>query len=617
MIFVRSFPKMTLAPALTISVLFFVPSISAQTEEIKQDEWYASQHGGVVSCYNLSAEVGGSFHLDRYLLIPSGGAKGGSQSFLGAEESATTALQRKGELQRGNIPFYYERYHLDNQFHILNGRLISGSFSQNGSLRGLGKVELCQFVDEKLDNLSQLEHCNSFTAHGVVVDAIGDVNGPGQKGSCEQFVNVPTDTAPLVLIAHDTAKHYRHVYDPMHRLYRHTLFSTIDFGHYNNAGASASIAVAGGSALLTAAALPVALFSAPLALPMAGIGLAGILASTYWLRDYYDSPLQKAQTRSKDLSSERSEVVRNINTARARTETTQRMLFDRYGIQGSSEQLRAYLTDYGQRTDRHRLNTLTERSDLERFRGKLQDAERKLKEINGKDKQIADLNTHLQDIDGRIARVERSLSRDIGFADAPAPSEGLPYPDMPSPGGPVPSAPPLSEVNAENRLPYPEVDRMPLANDPYPYAPPQSVGQVSPPVSKSKVTSTARPEDHHASTKLKRLQGERQEIVSERGRLLRENKNAFYEREQTQGTILHLEQRIQAVRESLDRKDAIFEREVGEPKRLLESYFDAQSLVTVNQNHRDKLDAKISEVTLHKELMALVSQYQNAQCQSR
>lgn len=586
----NSSPARVLSKATLASLLISSGAGAIEANPIKQNEWYAIRYGDVVSCHTLSTDPSGAYIMERYLLaLPEAMNRHGAVlEFF--DKNALAELNQDmrhslgyipgSSLYSDAVPFYFERYRLDKQYNILKGKVVKGAFSlaQNGLHLEGNPAEMCRMADTVLEPYSQHGLCTSFKSTGVDIEKGLEVSGPGGSifsgDGCTEKLDVPSGTTPLVLVAHGASKNFQNVYEPLHRLNGSTSFSIDDLNHYYNTNAVYSLALSGGTSAIVAASLVAGAITGAKALALLGAGLSagGIVAGAYLLTDYFlNTPQDRAQTRKSKLDSERATVTSDLSKTQLKKDATSVILAERYGIKGTPEQLQAVLQDFSQKTSEHYVNTLTERNELERLKKQLVEAEQQLVDIEGKNKRIQELDIQLQNLSVKISEVERTLP--------PSPS-------------------------SSSSLPYPETDRMPQPNNHYLYAPPSIAVFNAEGIRRIHI-------------QLEQLNHEWKGLSAERERLVRDSLEAAALNEQVRAQSRDIKQQILVIKESLDNKEAVYEREVGEPKRLLENHFAALSGFENLQGRRENLDRRIESANLHKELMALIAQFKEYQRRPR
>lgn len=585
----KKVPARVLSQATLASLLFSGGAEALEANPIRQNEWYAIRYGDVVSCHTLSTDQSGAYIMERYLLaLPENLNKHGSVlEFF--EKNALAELSRDiystfnyipdTSLYSDAVPFYFERYRLDKQMNILKGKVVKGAFSleQNGLQLQGNPAEMCRLADAVLEPYSQHGLCTSFKSNGVDIEKGVEVSGPGGNifsgDGCTERLDVPSGTTPLVLVAHGVAQKFQHVYEPLHRLNSSTAFSIEDMHHYYNTNALYSLVVGGSTSaigVVSAIAGAITGMKAAVALGL-GVGASGALFSAYFLSDYFSTPQQRAQDRRVSLDTERASLTSDLSKTQLKKDATSVILAERYGIRGSSGQLRAKLQEFGQKTSEHYVDTLTERNELEKLKKQLAGVEQELADMEGKKQRIRELDAQLQNLSVKISEVERTLP--------PSPS-------------------------AASNLPYPETDRMPQPNNHYLYTPPSMSAFNAEGIRRIHI-------------QLEQLNHEWKSLSIERERLVKESLATAAVEEKARSHADDIKQHIQTLKESLDNKEATYEQEVGEPKRLLENHFAALSGSENLQGRRDNLDRKIESANLHRELMALIAQYKEYQRRPR
>ncbi|MTI12804.1 hypothetical protein [Sansalvadorimonas verongulae] len=539
-----------------------------QADDIRLDELYAIRYGKVIACHSLSADHDGTYIFDRYLLAPSRVTSKNNilQEFV--DDNALADLE-KGSAERSKnsnrMPFYHEHYRLDGQFNIDHGTVTKGELSLSGSRLFMEDIpaEYCRFADDKLEPCGDGQ-CQNIP--GLTLENVVGINLPDDDHTMVTHLAMPSGTSPLILVAHGWSKHYQQVYDPLHRLYDATALTSDEFGDYTYSSASTVATLGLLSSAVTLSIIPAALtVGSGLALPLSYLSAGAILACIYTSLNTSQPPPDRVKNRQQALAKELADVESHLTKTRTKREVASKLLRERYGLMGDSqEELKGYLQVYGNRTSEHYINTLAERDDLEKLEGQLREAEQELKAINEKGKTIHQLNIRLQELDNQIA----SLSRGSLRADVEEPYS---QPDV--------------VLQSEDKLPLESLQGMAF-----------SAG-----------------DSRQQQNQLEFLKFERRNLALERDYLVLESQSLV----RTRGTVQNAMQRIHMLKDSLNRKDTVYEREIGEPKRLLEGHLAVIENLASLIERRGVLNKKIDEVGMHRELLMLINLYQEYQRQPR
>ncbi|CAM3626353.1 hypothetical protein [Parendozoicomonas haliclonae] len=412
----RNLPRQLALSLLSLACLQGV----AADEGLRDDDWFASQHGPLVSCSSIEARSDGTFVLDRFLYVHPDTQQvvpGGKKEQR--EHTGLTGQMIKTDRDYQSLtPFFHERYQLDGGYQIQDGFTLRGvipwqadySDWQAGHCDGLAGLAFQAETDYL--NRKQFEGGKESWSLSELKNSEAEVT----EGS-EGVLMVP-DTTPLLLLARQLPGNYRQVYDPLYQRGAASLLSYRDYRPYSNDHIRPLKYTLGGSALAVGASgaglvLMGAVFS-PMVLPCTlTAGLIGVAASLWYMSDGLQTAHYRAGLKHAGLKKTADEMEQKLASLRGNEDSYRMALRDDFGWDSKEHDLKMIMHTYQAKRRQHEQTMKFQEERLSGLKAGLAERQAKLKHRTELDQQFRDQELDLSQQRKLLTSLESQLYRNI------------------------------------------------------------------------------------------------------------------------------------------------------------------------------------------------------------